>query len=111
MSRVRIPSGPPKTDYAPAYANLNQRINLLDELYNAIIAQQERLGLGLKREIENGALSASMTACMKTYLDLLNTTVNMEILLGLRVKKTTSDGNDYLRKLIDGALAKTDEPE
>jgi len=96
------------SDYAPAHAHLNQRVNALNELYNAIVVQQNRLCLGLKQEMETKTLSSVTSANMKILFDLLTSTLDAEISLGLRMKQTSSNNDDFLRRLIDGVLHKTD---
>ena len=100
-----------QTDYALAHPYLKERLDALDKLYDAIAIQENRLGLGLKKEAESGVLSSMVGANMKVLLDLLTTTLDAEISLGLRVKQVPNNDNDILKRLINGVLKKTDNPE
>lgn len=99
-----------QTDYAPAHPYLKERLDALSTLYYAIIIQESRLGLGLKKEVESGELNSVTSAGMKTLLDLLTSTVEIELQLGIRTKQTAKGDDDTLKRLVDGVLRKMDSP-
>lgn len=86
---------------------MNEKVDALQELYNLICVQIERLNMGLRLEQEKGALSGMVSTNMDLLRRLLVDTLKIEMDLGIRQRDGPKEdviSDDQLMDLLNGIM-------
>lgn len=88
---------------------MNEKVDALQELYNLICVQIERLDMGLKVEQEKGSLSGMMSSNLDLLRRMLVDLIKVELDLGIRQRAGPKEeviNDDQLMDLLNGIIKK-----